>query len=83
MFSLLEASRAGSAGGAGPLDTASGFNAATLAGARLVGAAFGPANGASTCAVPLPFAAATALLAAVAILIAVAAARTTVARDVT
>ena len=81
VFSVLEASRAGSAGGAGPLDTASGFNAATLAGARLVGAAFGPANGASTCAVP--FAAATALLAAVAILIAVAAARTTVARDVT
>jgi hypothetical protein len=49
----------------------------------LGGAAFGPAHGASTGAVPLPFAAVTALLAAVAILIAVAAARTTVARDVT
>lgn len=32
MFSLLEASRAGSAGAAGPLDTASGFNAVITGG---------------------------------------------------
>ena len=47
------------------------------------GAAFGPAHLAVTTVTPLPFAAATALLAGVAILIAVAAARTTVRRDVT
>ena len=59
------------------------YTAATaLAGSQLGGAAFGPAHGASTTAAPLPFAAATALLAAVAIAAGVLAARTTVARDV-
>jgi ABC-2 type transport system permease protein len=57
--------------------------ATTLAGSELGGAAFGPAHGASTTATALPFAAATALLAGVAILVAVVAARTTVPRDVT
>lgn len=57
--------------------------ATTLAGSPLGGAAFGPAHGAATAATALPFAAATALLAGVAILCAVAAARTTVPRDVT
>jgi ABC-2 type transport system permease protein len=57
--------------------------ATTLAGTALGRAAFGPANGASTTATPLPFAAATALLAALAIAVSVLAARTTVARDVT
>jgi ABC-type cobalamin/Fe3+-siderophores transport system ATPase subunit len=56
--------------------------ATTLGGTALGRAAFGPANGASTTATPLPFAAATALLAALAVLLAVLAARTTVRRDV-
>jgi hypothetical protein len=54
-----------------------------LAAAAAGGAAFGPAHLAVTTVTPLPFAAATALRAGVAILIAVAAARTTVRRDVT
>jgi ABC-2 type transport system permease protein len=57
--------------------------ATTLAGTALGRGAFGPANGAATTASPLPFAAATALLAALAIAVSVLAARTTVARDVT
>jgi ABC-2 type transport system permease protein len=57
--------------------------ATTLAGTALGRAAFGPANGASTTATPLPFAAATALLAGLAIALSVLAARTTVPRDVT
>lgn len=56
--------------------------ATTLGGTALGRAAFGPANGASTTAAPLPFAAATALLAGLAVLLAVVAARTTVPRDV-
>jgi ABC-2 type transport system permease protein len=56
--------------------------ATTLAGTPLGGAAFGPAHGAATTASPLPFAAATALLAAIAIMLAMIAARTTVRRDV-
>jgi ABC-2 type transport system permease protein len=56
--------------------------ATTLAGTALGRAAFGPANGASTTATPLPFAAATALLAALAIAVSVLAAWTTVPRDV-
>lgn len=57
--------------------------ATTLAGSSLGGAAFGPAHDAATTATPLPFAAATALIAGVAILLSVVAARTTVPRDVT
>lgn len=56
--------------------------AATLGGTQLGRAAFGPANGASTTATPLPFAAATALLAGLAVLLSVVAARTAVQRDV-
>jgi ABC-2 type transport system permease protein len=56
--------------------------ATTLAGSTLGGAAFGPAHGVSSSASPLPFAAATALLAAVAIVTGWIAARTTVGRDV-
>jgi ABC-2 type transport system permease protein len=56
--------------------------ATTLAGTPLGGAAFGPAHGAATTASPLPFAAATALLAAISIMLAMIAARTTVRRDV-
>lgn len=56
--------------------------ATTLAGTPLGGAAFGPAHSAATSASPLPFAAATALLAAIAVVIAVIAAGTTVRRDV-
>ncbi len=56
--------------------------ATTLAGSVLGGAAFGPAHGASSSASPLPFAAATALLAAIAIVISAIAARTTVVRDI-
>ena len=60
------------------------YTAATaLAGSQLGGAAFGPAHNAATSAAPLPFAAATALLAALAIVLAVAAGRTTVRRDIT
>jgi ABC-2 type transport system permease protein len=57
--------------------------ATTLGGVQLGGAAFGPAHGASTSATPLPFAAATALLAGVAVVVALLADRTTVRRDVT
>jgi len=56
--------------------------ATTLAGSVLGGAAFGPAHGASSSASPLPFAAAAALLAAVACVIGAIAARTTVIRDI-
>jgi ABC-2 type transport system permease protein len=56
--------------------------ATTLAGSVLGGAAFGPAHGASSSASPLPFAAATALLAAIAVVISAIAARTTVVRDI-
>lgn len=59
------------------------YTAATaLAGSSLGGAAFGPAHDAATSATPLPFAAAAALLAALAIAASVLAARTTVARDI-
>jgi ABC-type transport system involved in multi-copper enzyme maturation permease subunit len=59
------------------------YTAATaLAGTGLGGAAFGPAHGAATTATALPFAPATGLLAAVAVVIAAVAAWTTVARDV-
>jgi ABC-2 type transport system permease protein len=54
----------------------------TLAGTQLGGAAFGPAHDASTTATALPFAAATGLLAAVALALALPADRTTVTRDV-
>jgi energy-coupling factor transporter ATP-binding protein EcfA2 len=57
--------------------------ATTLAGIQLGVAAFGPAHNAATTASPLPFAAATALLAVLAAVVAAVAARTTVARDVT
>jgi ABC-type transport system involved in multi-copper enzyme maturation permease subunit len=56
--------------------------ATTLAGSTLGGAAFGPAHGAASSSSPLPFAAAVALLAAVCVVIAAMAARTTVGRDV-
>jgi ABC-type transport system involved in multi-copper enzyme maturation permease subunit len=56
--------------------------ATTLSGSVLGGAAFGPAHGATSGASPLPFAAAAALLAAVALVVGVVAARTTVGRDV-
>ena len=59
------------------------YTAATaLAGSTLGGAAFGPAHGAASSSGPLPFAAAVALLAAVCVVIAAIAARTTVGRDV-
>lgn len=56
--------------------------ATTLGGTALGRGAFGPANGASTTAAPLPFAAAAALLAGLAVLLSVVAARTTGRRDV-
>jgi ABC-2 type transport system permease protein len=56
--------------------------ATTLAGSTLGGAAFGPAHGAVSSASPLPFAAAAALLAAVGVVVAVIAARTTVGADI-
>jgi ABC-type transport system involved in multi-copper enzyme maturation permease subunit len=56
--------------------------AATLTGTPLGGAAFGPAHGV-TGGSPLPFAAAAALVAAVAVAFAAVAARTTVRRDIT
>ena len=56
--------------------------ATTLAGTQLGGAAFGPAHDASTAATALPFAAAVALLAALALVLALLAGRTTVPRDV-
>jgi ABC-2 type transport system permease protein len=55
--------------------------AATLTGSKLGGAAFGPAHGVAGGS-PLPFAAAAALVAGVAAVIALAAARTTVRADV-
>lgn len=55
--------------------------ATTLAGIKLGGAAFGPAHSA-TGGSPLPFAAAAELLIGVAALVAVAAARTTLQRDI-
>jgi ABC-2 type transport system permease protein len=57
--------------------------ATTLSGSVLGGAAFGPAHGAVSSASPLPFAAAAALLAAIAIAVGAIAARTTVSRDIT
>lgn len=56
--------------------------ATTLSGSVLSGAAFGPAHGAASSAAPLPFAAAVALLAAIALALAAIAARTTVEKDV-
>ena len=56
--------------------------ATTLAGSTLGGAAFGPAHGAASSSSPLPFAAAVALLAAVCVVIAAMAPRTTVGRDI-
>jgi len=56
--------------------------ATTLAGTPLGSAAFGPARDASS-GTPLPFAAATALLAAIATAAALIAARTTIRRDIT
>jgi hypothetical protein len=56
--------------------------ATTLGGTALGRAAFDPANGASTTAVPLPLAAAAALLAALNVVLSVVAARATVRRDV-
>jgi ABC-2 type transport system permease protein len=57
-------------------------SATTLGGTQLGNAAFGPAHGVSA-GQPLPFAAATAFLAGVALVVALLAARTTVSRDVT
>lgn len=57
--------------------------ASTLAGSTLGGAAFGPAHDSASAAAPLPFAAATALLAALALVICLVAGRTTARRDVT
>lgn len=56
--------------------------ATTLAGVRLGNAAFGPAHGESGVAGPLPFLAAIAVLAAVAIAVSLLAARTTLERDI-
>lgn len=56
--------------------------ATTLAGSVLGGGAFGPAHGAASSASPLPFAAATSLLAVIAAGISAIAARTTVGRDI-
>jgi ABC-2 type transport system permease protein len=56
--------------------------ATTLAGSPLGGAAFGPAHGVNG-GTPLPFAAATALLTAIALVGGIIAARTTVRRDIT
>ena len=56
--------------------------ATTLGGTQLGGAAFGPAHGATTSASPLPFAAAAALLAGLAVALSLVAAGTTVRRDV-
>ncbi len=59
------------------------YTAATiLAGAKLGGAAFGPAHGLNGGA-PLPFAAAAALIAAIAVATALVASRTTLRRDIT
>jgi ABC-2 type transport system permease protein len=56
--------------------------ATTLAGTPLGDSSFGPGRG-STSGAPLPFAAATALLAAIAVVVGLIAARTTVRRDIT
>ena len=56
--------------------------ATTLAGARLGGAAFGPAHGLNGGS-PLPFAAAAALIAVIGVAIALTASRTTLRRDIT
>lgn len=56
--------------------------AAALAGSPLGGAAFGPAHGAVSGASPLPFAAATGLLIALAVAVSAIATRTTVGRDI-
>jgi hypothetical protein len=56
--------------------------ATTLAGSQLGGAAFGPAHGAASTATALPFAGAAALLAGLAVVLVLVAARTTVPRDV-
>lgn len=59
------------------------YTAATsLAGSPLGGGAFGPAHATTTSGTPLPFAAATALLAAIAIALALIGSRTTVRRDI-
>jgi ABC-2 type transport system permease protein len=57
--------------------------ATTMAGIKLGGAAFGPAHGLAGVAGPLPFAAATALVAATFLAVATLAARTTLRRDIT
>ena len=57
--------------------------ATTLAGIKLGGAAFGPAHDLAGVAGPLPFAAAAALVAAIAVTHAALAARTTLTRDIT
>ena len=57
--------------------------ATTLAGIKLGGAAFGPAHDLAGVAGPLPFAAAAALVAAIAVTLAALAARTTLTRDIT
>jgi ABC-2 type transport system permease protein len=57
--------------------------ATTMAGIKLGGAAFGPAHGLAGVAGPLPFAAATALVAATFLAVAALAARTTLRRDIT
>jgi ABC-type transport system involved in multi-copper enzyme maturation permease subunit len=56
--------------------------ATTMAGTNLGGAAFGPAHSTTGGGAPLPFVAAAALIAALAAVLALAAARTTVRRDV-
>jgi len=56
--------------------------ATTLAGAKLGNAAFGPAHGLNGGG-PLPFAAAAALIAAIAAAVALIASRTTLRRDIT
>ena len=57
--------------------------ATTMAGIKLGGAAFGPAHGLVGVAGPLPFAAATALVATTFLAVAALAARTTLRRDIT
>jgi hypothetical protein len=78
-MSVVLTAKIAAAAGVGAVFGLVGYVLAAAAG----GAAFGPAHLAVTTVTPLPFAAATALRAGVAILIAVAAARTTVRRDVT
>ncbi len=65
-----------------PYTAATTLTGTPLGGAAFGGAAFGTAHNAATSASPLPFAAATALLAAIAVGISVLAARTSVRRDV-